>query len=144
MGGLAQESSSEVHTPATIEVVIGGRNKATADQLAVVVDDQEGCQVMATIYTGSDVLTAVSDQRRDRAVDHGPGSIAPHYITKLLLQLGVPSHLNGYHYLRGSIEWLLSQDTGTRTPVTKQLYPILADRFQTRPTRVERGVRHAS
>ncbi len=63
-------------------------------------------------------------------------------ITELLHELGVPANLKGYKYLRHAIkEAYLDVDLLNR--VTKTLYPNIAMEFQTTPSRVERGIRHA-
>lgn len=63
-------------------------------------------------------------------------------ITQILHQIGVPAHIKGYHYLRSSI--MMSIDNpDIINSVTKQLYPSVADNFETTPSRVERAIRHA-
>ena len=62
-------------------------------------------------------------------------------VTSVLLEVGVPAHLIGYHYLRTAI--LLSMtDMEIVNSVTKQLYPILAKRYKTTTDRIERSMRH--
>jgi two-component system response regulator (stage 0 sporulation protein A) len=63
-------------------------------------------------------------------------------ITTILHQIGVPAHIKGYHYLREGIV-LSINDNGMVHAVTKQLYPMIAKRFDTTPSRVERAIRHA-
>lgn len=63
-------------------------------------------------------------------------------VSELLRQLGVPAHIDGYHYLRAAI--LLTLDGGSGIlPATAYLYPAVADLFRTTPTRVERAIRSA-
>ena len=63
-------------------------------------------------------------------------------ITEILHQIGVPAHIKGYHYLRSSI--LMSvENPDIINSVTKQLYPSVAQNFETTPSRVERAIRHA-
>ena len=63
-------------------------------------------------------------------------------ITSMIHQIGVPAHIKGYHYLREAI--LLSiDDDGMMASVTKHLYPMVAKRFDTTSSRVERAIRHA-
>ena len=63
-------------------------------------------------------------------------------ITDILRQIGVPAHIKGYHYLREAI--LLSvEDPEIMNAVTKVLYPTVAKKFGTTPSRVERAIRHA-
>ena len=63
-------------------------------------------------------------------------------LTKLLHELGVPSHIKGYEYIReGIIE--LYNDPSIIGGITKELYPDIANKFDTSVSRVERAIRHA-
>lgn len=62
--------------------------------------------------------------------------------TEILLKLGIPAHIKGYHYLRTAI--LMSvYDVGQLSAVTKILYPNVAKEHNTTASRVERAMRHA-
>lgn len=63
-------------------------------------------------------------------------------ITKLLHELGIPSHIKGYQYIREGIG-ILYERPETIGGITKELYPELADKFDTTVSRVERAIRHA-
>ena len=63
-------------------------------------------------------------------------------LTNLLHELGVPSHIKGYEYIReGIIE--LYNDPTIIGGITKELYPDIANKFDTSVSRVERAIRHA-
>lgn len=62
-------------------------------------------------------------------------------ISKLLHDLGVPSHIKGYQYIRESIS-LLYKDPKIKG-ITKELYPLVAKEYDTTSSRVERAIRHA-
>lgn len=64
------------------------------------------------------------------------------YITKVMLDMGVPAHLKGYHYLREAI-LLSGRDMEVVSSVTKLLYPTIAKRFKTTDQKVERAIRNA-
>lgn len=64
------------------------------------------------------------------------------YITGLMIDMGVPAHLKGYHYLREAI-LISGRDTEVVTSVTKLLYPTIAKRFKTTEQKVERAIRNA-
>ena len=64
------------------------------------------------------------------------------YITEIMLDVGVPAHLKGYHYLRSAI-MLSGRDMEVVTSVTKLLYPAIARRFRTTDQKVERAIRNA-
>ena len=61
-------------------------------------------------------------------------------VTELMLELGMPAHLRGYHYLREAI--LLSMENMELVgSITKLLYPEIAKAFQTTNIKVERAIR---
>lgn len=63
-------------------------------------------------------------------------------ITKILHELGIPSHIKGYTYIRESIS-LIYEDPSLVGGITKQLYPEVAKKYDTTVSRVERAIRHA-
>ncbi|MEW5784900.1 MAG: sporulation transcription factor Spo0A [Bacillota bacterium] len=63
-------------------------------------------------------------------------------VTEILHQIGIPAHIKGYLYLREAIIMVV-EDVDLLGSVTKILYPSIAERFTTTPSRVERAVRHA-
>lgn len=63
-------------------------------------------------------------------------------ITKVLHELGIPSHIKGYQYIREGIG-IIFERPETIGGITKELYPELAQKFDTTVSRVERAIRHA-
>ena len=63
-------------------------------------------------------------------------------VTAIIHEIGVPAHIKGYHYLREAILYCID-NMGAINAVTKILYPEVAKRYNTTPSRVERAVRHA-
>ena len=63
-------------------------------------------------------------------------------ITKILHELGIPSHIKGYQYIREGIS-IIFERPETIGGITKELYPELAEKFDTTVSRVERAIRHA-
>lgn len=63
-------------------------------------------------------------------------------ITKMLHELGMPSHIKGYQYIREGIT-MIYNNPSLIGGITKELYPELADKFDTTVSRVERAIRHA-
>ncbi|MGN0402924.1 MAG: sporulation initiation factor Spo0A C-terminal domain-containing protein [Acetatifactor sp.] len=63
-------------------------------------------------------------------------------VTDMIHEIGVPAHIKGYQYLREAI-MMSVEDSGMISSITKILYPTIAKRFQTTPSRVERAIRHA-
>lgn len=63
-------------------------------------------------------------------------------ITNTLHELGVPSHIKGYQYIREGIT-LVYQRPELVGGITKELYPEIARKYETTVSRVERAIRHA-
>ena len=63
-------------------------------------------------------------------------------VTNIIHEVGVPAHIKGYQYLREAI-MLVVNDIDIINQITKQLYPEIAEKFGTTPSRVERAIRHA-
>ena len=61
-------------------------------------------------------------------------------ITKMLHELGVPSHIKGYTYIREGITLMYNKPN---LSITKELYPVVAEKYGTTASRVERAIRHA-
>ena len=75
-----------------------------------------------------------------------PGKEAIHNleqdVTDMIHEIGVPAHIKGYQYLREAI-MMSVEDATMISSITKILYPTIAKKFQTTPSRVERAIRHA-
>ena len=63
-------------------------------------------------------------------------------ITAIIKEIGVPAHIKGYAYLREAIQ-MVYLDVELLGSITKVLYPDIAKKFDTTPSRVERAIRHA-
>ena len=63
-------------------------------------------------------------------------------ITKTLHELGVPSHIKGYQYIREGVT-LVYERPEIVGGITKELYPEIAKKYDTTVSRVERAIRHA-
>ena len=63
-------------------------------------------------------------------------------ITNMIHEIGVPAHIKGYQYLRDSI-LMAVEDMDILNSITQQLYPSIAQKYHTTPSRVERAIRHA-
>ena len=79
--------------------------------------------------------------RGDRAGGEGGQRLA-RVVTDIIHEIGVPAHIKGYQYLREAII-LTINDMDAINAVTKVLYPEVAKKFSTTPSRVERAIRHA-
>ena len=63
-------------------------------------------------------------------------------VTDIIHEVGVPAHIKGYQYLRDAIIMVIREPEMLNS-ITKILYPTIAKRNQTTPSRVERAIRHA-
>lgn len=63
-------------------------------------------------------------------------------ISDIFISIGIPPHIKGYGYLREGIK-LTVEKPYVISYVTKELYPSIAKKFDTSPSKVERAIRHA-
>ncbi len=63
-------------------------------------------------------------------------------VTNTLHEIGIPAHIKGYLYLRESII-MVAEEIELLGSITKVLYPRIAEKYNTTPSRVERAIRHA-
>lgn len=63
-------------------------------------------------------------------------------VTNVIHEIGIPAHIKGYQYLRDAIIMAIN-DMDILNSITKQLYPNIAKKYNTTPSRVERAIRHA-
>ena len=63
-------------------------------------------------------------------------------VTEIIHEVGVPAHIKGYQYLREAIIMSVT-NMDMLNSITKILYPGIAKKFDTTPSRVERAIRHA-
>jgi len=70
-----------------------------------------------------------------------PGTVDER-ISNIFISIGIPPHIKGYGYLREGIKMAV-QDPQVINNVTKGLYPVIGERYQTTASKVERAIRHA-
>ena len=63
-------------------------------------------------------------------------------ISEIFIAIGIPPHIKGYGYLREGIKKTV-ENSRILNAVTKELYPHIANKFETTPSKVERAIRHA-
>lgn len=83
-------------------------------------------------------LLRLADQRSEK--EHSPG--LEELVTAIIHEVGVPAHIKGYQYVREAI-MITVENMDVINSVTKVLYPEVAKRYHTTPSRVERAIRHA-
>ena len=64
-------------------------------------------------------------------------------LTRMLHELGMPSHIKGYQYIRDGVG-LIFDNPEMIGGITKELYPDVATKYNTTVSRVERAIRHAN
>ena len=76
-------------------------------------------------------------------VENNPeAKITEEKITNIFITVGIPAHIKGYHFLREAIK-LAIETPEIINSITKKLYPAIAEKFDTSPSKVERAIRHA-
>ncbi len=63
-------------------------------------------------------------------------------ITSVFHIVGIPAHIKGYQFLREGIKMAI-ENPSIINSITKQLYPSIAEKYDTTPSKVERAIRHA-
>lgn len=62
-------------------------------------------------------------------------------IEDTLLAMGVPAGIKGFTYIADAIQ--IFDERGTDIRIARELYPAVAKKNNTTPSRVERAIRHA-
>ncbi|MDF2686654.1 MAG: hypothetical protein K0S55_1836 [Clostridia bacterium] len=99
------------------------------------------------IHKHDDVSTTkkASSESNINSIDENPETIElelEKQITSIISEIGIPAHVKGYHYVRASII-LAIQTPESINAITKIIYPVIAKKYLTSPSRVERAIRHA-
>ncbi|WP_308639057.1 sporulation transcription factor Spo0A [Paenibacillus silvisoli] len=95
--------------------------------------------VISSTYSTS---TASSSVSKSNVVPIAKGKNLDANITSIIHEIGVPAHIKGYQYLREAIT-MVYNNIEILGAITKTLYPAIAEKFKTTPSRVERAIRHA-
>ncbi|HHY76409.1 MAG TPA: sporulation transcription factor Spo0A [Firmicutes bacterium] len=84
--------------------------------------------------SGTSTRTTPAVRERDKSQDCK--------VTAIMRELGIPAHIKGYLYLRDAIIMVVDR-VDLLSKITKELYPAIAQKYTTTPSRVERAIRHA-
>lgn len=87
------------------------------------------------------IMEATRDRRENNVIDFGNND-AHIKVSKILHELGIPSHIKGYQYIRDAIT-MVYKDQNLIGGITKELYPEIGKKYNASVTRVERAIRHA-
>lgn len=139
-------------TPAFIVVSAVGQERITEDAFSLGAeyymlkpfDNQVLLNRIKNLRRRSD--RRIRENVRPSVVREEPGSYGTRNletdVTNIIHEIGVPAHIKGYQYLRDAII-LAVNDIEMLNSITKVLYPTIAKKHQTTPSRVERAIRHA-
>lgn len=100
-----------------------------ANQIRLVAGERE---TDAVVSSSSRITSSVQQSNHDLNAS----------ITEIIHEIGVPAHIKGYMYLREAIS-MVYHNIELLGSITKVLYPDIAKKFKTTPSRVERAIRHA-
>lgn len=98
-------------------------------------------QIMITVPSGHDRGIKLQEEYRPHQEQPVKRDLEKD-VTDMIHEIGVPAHIKGYQYLREAI-MMSVEDMDMLNSITKLLYPTIAKKFQTTPSRVERAIRHA-
>lgn len=101
-----------------------------AEKLAEAVKEEKPSITMPAKYKEANVTAAKSTRSLEER------------ISDIFIAIGIPAHIKGYQYLRDAIIIGIEQPYAVNS-ITKTVYPALAIKYSTSPTRVERAIRHA-
>ena len=87
------------------------------------------------------IIEVCSKKKESKTIDFETHNLQVS-ITKMLHELGIPSHIKGYQFLRDAINIVFDRPD-VIGGITKELYPELAGKYDTTVSRVERAIRHA-
>lgn len=112
----------------------------------LITNDKE-FQIMITVPAGSKLSNNNSDDSQKNTFKTADKTQRTQYdlekdVTDMIHEIGVPAHIKGYQYLREAI-MMSVEDIEMLNSITKILYPSIAKKYQTTPSRVERAIRHA-
>jgi two-component system, response regulator, stage 0 sporulation protein A len=101
-------------------------------------------RIRQLVSNGQSVTSSVTSSSSHKAnvVPLSKGRNLDANITSIIHEIGVPAHIKGYQYLREAIT-MVYNNIEILGGITKVLYPSIADRYKTTPSRVERAIRHA-
>jgi two-component system response regulator (stage 0 sporulation protein A) len=100
-------------------------------------DRQPAAQKPAIPASGSEQRSAAEEQAKQSKLSREL------QVTDLLHRLGIPAHMKGYLYIRDAVQLVLEDDRLLAGGLTKRLYPMVAEKYQSSPGGVEAAIRNA-
>ena len=104
-------------------------------------------QVKNTMMNNSNIANITNREIKTQYIEIAPDKKKDQenleaLVTNIIHEVGVPANIKGYQYLREAIMMVVN-NIDIINQITKQLYPDIAVKFHTTPSRVERAIRHA-
>ena len=97
-------------------------------------DDILKTRLMELTDTESGIIKDTSFEKKRNTLDEK--------ISKIFISVGIPPHIKGYYYLREGVKMAVGNPDVINN-ITKQLYPMIGEKYQTTASKVERAIRHA-
>ena len=63
-------------------------------------------------------------------------------ISNIFINVGIPPHIKGYCFLREGVKMAVNEPSIINN-ITKKLYPMIGEKYNTTASKVERAIRHA-
>ncbi len=95
---------------------------------------EAGNKKISTVFSKDITLENASGKYKAKMIEEK--------ITNIFITVGIPAHIKGYQFLREAIK-LAIENPEIINSITKQLYPAIAQKFETSASKVERAIRHA-
>ena len=114
--------------PVSAELVLLRADEIAADA------DSKASRMGETAEVGT--MSEMERSERRRAVS------LEERISNIFITIGIPPHIRGYGYLREGVR-IAVEDPQVLNHVTSELYPVIGEKFETTPSKVERAIRHA-
>ena len=108
-------------------------NKECVNAIVNLLKNQPGIEILDTDDEGKDTYNTT--------LQNNPVSLEAR-VTCILHEIGIPAHILGYRYVREAI-MMSVENMSVLNYITKELYPNVAGKYSTTPSRVERAIRHA-
>lgn len=90
----------------------------------------------------AELMKESSKSLKDSAIAKRKAVTVEEKISEIFIAIGIPPHIKGYTYLREGIKMTIEHPYIINS-VTKELYPAIAKKCSTTPSKVERAIRHA-
>ena len=123
----------------TLNMIASRDQKQIYKLLDNLINTNKEFQIMITVPSGT--KEEITQEADSLLSSYGTRDLEKD-VTDMIHEIGVPAHIKGYQYLREAI-MMSVEDVEMLGSITKVLYPTIAKKYQTTPSRVERAIRHA-